>query len=126
MSTCVECKHFNTEISACYYNMQEIEHDPDDCACENFIARKECKNKKEEYAGCDIICRSLPSKSGCSFRLICTIDNRFCDEKCLAHELRQHINKEREKLNNLITTRNFINSLIEETQNKLNDLEKTK
>lgn len=133
MSKCLDCKYYDPHCNECNKDNHCYFANRDDEVCDKFEQRKKCEHRYEncDINGCSIICHRNPSERGCDFYYECTLDDRYCDEKCEIHMTKHQIKSlenEREKLYiaksaiDLALTRynDEINELIE----KLKKLEK--
>lgn len=128
MNKCLNCIYFNPSNGECDNEEWEKTHCRFDKPepCEHFVKRKFCSHRFEncDMNGCDVICHKCPSDHGCYFYYWCDLDDSPCYENCRSHELRHKLEQEREKLHKMFETKKFMEKMIEETQLKIEKLEK--
>ena len=123
MSKCKECKYFDPQFNDCKKDNHYTYSD--DESCNKFEKRKECKFKYEncDINSCSIICHKTPSECGCDFYYECTLDDRYCDERCEEHKDRQELNILNKERCDLVKAKESIEKSIKRYDEKIKEIE---
>ena len=126
---CYNCIYYDTREDSCFNETWCKTHcrfdDLPEKDCEYFSPRKKCKHRFEEcYQNCSIICRRMPSETGCEYWFKCDLDDYGCDEECEKHQKRHELEEKRTILSKLYYSKSLIEELIDRYTQDIETLKK--